>query len=100
MDWSVHIPKLVDYWCRILLGHPGYDGRVLGPHRRVHEIDAFHPELFDRWYNLFVVEVDDGWRGPIADKAKAHAAHIAATLARHLLGADWAPPPSADRGSG
>ena len=91
VDWSVHIPKLVDYWCRVLLGQPGYDGPLLGPHRRVHEIDALHPELFDRWYNLFLAELDAGWRGPIADKAKAHAAHVAATLARRLLGADWAP---------
>ncbi len=29
-DWAVHIPKLVDYWCRVLLGHPGYRCYPLG----------------------------------------------------------------------
>ena len=26
VDWSVHIPKLIDYWCRVLLREPCYDG--------------------------------------------------------------------------
>ena len=35
VDWSVHLPKLVDYWCRVLLGQPGYDGFVLGAHQHL-----------------------------------------------------------------
>ena len=93
VDWSVHIPKLIDFWCRVLLGHPGYDGFVLGAHQRVHELELFRPELFDRWYLLFVETLDQGWRGPIADGAKIHAARIAATLARRLLDLEWVPPP-------
>ncbi len=92
VDWSIHIPKLIDYWCRVLLSQPGYDGYILNAHREVHEIERFQPELFDRWYRLFAATVDDGWRGPIADTAKAHAARIAAVLARRLLGVDWEPP--------
>ena len=82
VDWAEHIPKLIDFWCRVLLGQPGYDGYVLGAHERVHELNAFTGEHFDRWYSLFVASVDQGWRGPMADKAKAHAARIAAVLAR------------------
>jgi hemoglobin len=89
VNWSVHIPKLIDYWCRVLLGHPGYDGYLLAPHARVNAISAFRPELFDRWYELFVTEVDDGWHGPMAEKAKRHAARVAATLARRFLDIDW-----------
>ena len=94
VDWSTHIPKLIDFWCRVLLGHPGYDGYILGAHEHVHELQEFNVELFDRWYLLFVASVDEGWRGPIADKAKAHAARIAAVLARRLIGLQWEPPPS------
>ena len=66
VDWSTHIPKLIDYWCRVLLGEPGYDGAILAAHRHVHEIDAFRLEHFDRWYALWVTSIDDGWSGPEA----------------------------------
>ena len=92
VDWSTHIPKLIDYWCRVLLNQPGYDGYILGPHERVHSLEAFRPELFDRWYLLFAMSVDGGWRGPMAEKAKAHAARMAAMLARKLTGLNWEVP--------
>jgi hemoglobin len=91
VDWAEHIPKLVDFWCRVLLGEPGYDGFVLGPHQRIHATEPLRPELFDRWYLLFVEAVDRGWSGPSADRAKAHAAQIAGTLARRILGVEWSP---------
>ena len=28
VDWATHIPKLIDYWCRVLLGQPGYEWAV------------------------------------------------------------------------
>jgi hemoglobin len=94
VDWSLHIPKLIDYWCRVLLGESGYDGYILAPHQHVHELEALREELFDRWYSLFVQSVDDCWFGPVAEKAKAHAARMAGTLSRRILGADWRPPRS------
>jgi hemoglobin len=92
VDWSIHIPKLIDYWCRVLLGQPGYDGYLLNAHQEVHEVDGFREEFFDRWYLLFVESIDASWEGPIADRAKRHAARIAAVLARRLLDIEWAPP--------
>jgi hemoglobin len=92
VDWSIHIPKLIDFWCRVLLGQPGYEGYILHAHQEVHAIEAFQLELFDRWYLLFTETVDDGWEGPIAEAAKAHAARMAGVLARRLLGVDWNPP--------
>lgn len=90
VDWSSHIPRLIDYWARVLLREPGYDGFILGPHRRVHEVEAFRVEHFDRWYGLFVDIVDDGWSGPIAERAKTHAGRTAEMLARQLQ-VEWAP---------
>ena len=92
VDWAEHIPKLVDFWCRVLLGQPGYDGFVLGAHQRVHEVECFKREFFDRWYLTFADTVDEGWRGPLAEKAKDHAARIATTLAGRLLGVEWQVP--------
>jgi hemoglobin len=90
VDWSVHIPKLIDFWCRVLLGEPGYDGYLLHAHAAVHDMETFRPEFFERWLRLFIETVDDGWEGPFADKAKAHARHVAAVLARRL-GVGWVP---------
>lgn len=84
VDWAVHIPRLIDYWCRVLLGDPGYDGRLLAAHAHVHEQQAFEPELFDRWLQLFGDSVDRGWTGPFAIRAKAHAVHMAGVLSRRL----------------
>jgi hemoglobin len=94
VDWTEHIPKLIDFWCRVLLGQPGYDGYILGPHQAVNQLERFRPEHFDRWYGLWVESVDARWAGPIAEVAKSHAAHMAAVLARRLIGVDWAPSPA------
>lgn len=96
VDWASHIPLLIDYWCRILLGHDGYQGAILAAHRHVHDRQALTPEHFDRWYSLWAMTVDDRWSGPGAEKAKHHAAKMGATLARRLLRIDWAPSASPD----
>jgi hemoglobin len=89
VDWALHIPKLIRYWCRVLLGEPGYDGYILAAHRSVHDLEPFEVELFDRWYRLFAETVDAGWVGPTAERAKRHAEWMATVLARRLLGVDW-----------
>ncbi len=91
VDWAVHLPKLVDYWCRVLLGTDGYDGLILGAHRQVHEREALTIDLFDRWYSLWTATVDRGWSGPVADAAKEHAARIGSVLARRVVGSAWTP---------
>jgi hemoglobin len=94
VDWSIHIPTLIDYWCRVLLGVPGYDGAILAAHRHVHDLSAFRVEHFDRWYALWALSVDAGWSGPLANRAKRHGARIARSLARQLLDIGWQPPAS------
>jgi hemoglobin len=91
VDWAEHIPKLVDYWCRVLLGEVGYAGHLLDAHRHVHRQAPFAPGHFDRWYGLWVDTVRAGWSGPVADRAVQHSARIATVLA-HRLAVDWSPP--------
>lgn len=91
VDWAEHIPRLIDFWCRVLHGDRTYQGAVMASHRRVHDLEPFRTEHFDRWYALWVATIDDGWSGPLADRAKAHAARVAAGMARHLAALDWRP---------
>jgi hemoglobin len=87
-DWCVHIPRLIDYWCRILLDERGYDGALLEAHREVHRRDPFRDEHFDRWYQLWVASIDARWCGTRAEQAKAHAAATAGLISRRLRGID------------
>ena len=100
VDWAEHIPLLIDFWCRVLHGDRAYQGAVLAAHRRVHALDPLTVEHLDRWYALWVSTVDDGWSGPLADRAKAHAARIGAGLAHQLMDTTWHPAvdlPAGDR---
>ncbi len=87
-DWAAHIPRLIDYWCTILLGERGYNGALLEAHREVHRRDPFRDEHFDRWYQLWVAATDARWCGPRAEQAKAHAAATAGLISRRLRGID------------
>jgi hemoglobin len=91
VDWERHIPLLIDYWCRVLLHQPGYDGSILDAHAHLHSLEPLRPELFDRWYRLWATSVDSRWSGPIAETAKHHAARIGGTLARRIPGFEWQP---------
>jgi hemoglobin len=91
VNWAEHIPKLIDFWCRVLLGQPGYAGAVLAAHRDLELLGAFQVEHLDRWYELWTARVDERWSGPLAELAKSHAARVGATLARQLLGVAWHP---------
>ena len=93
VDWSVHIPRLIDYWCRVLLGDASYAGSVLSAHRHVHDVSPLRLEHFDRWNSLWVRAIDDNWSGPIAERAKTHAARIGAALAHQVLHTEWRPAP-------
>ena len=91
VDWTTHIPTLIDYWCRTLLGEPGYRGAILAAHRHVHDLDALRLEHFDRWYEMWARSIDATWQGPIAENAKRHAERVGASLTRQLLDRDWQP---------
>ena len=86
VDWSEHLPKLTDFWCRLLFGLPGYAGNPLRAHQRVHTKRAFTDEHFERWLDLFHETVDLGWTGPNAEKVKAFAVKVARAHSRQLVG--------------
>lgn len=92
VDWAEHIPKLVDYWCSILLGTEDRIGPVMAAHRHLHSLSPVRVEHCDRWFALWVNSVDRNWCGPVADRAKSHAAAIMAGMAKHLFGFEWSVP--------
>ena len=88
VDWSDHLPKLAAFWCRALLGLPGYEGNPIRAHLHVHQQHAFTPAHFRRWLSLFHDTVELGWTGPKADRALALAHQVAQVHGRQLTGQD------------
>jgi hemoglobin len=93
VDWAAHIPKLVDYWCCILLGTTGFAGEVTKAHRHLHELGAIRPEHCDRWYQLWIRCIDARWNGPQASRAQHHATVLMTALAKRIFGFSWSPAP-------
>jgi hemoglobin len=85
VDWSIHIPKLVDFWAGRLLGEPGYLGNPVGAHQPVLDRCPFGSPELARWLELWEETIDELFVGEVADTAKqrAHgAADAIAVLAR------------------
>ena len=96
VDWSIHIPTLVDFWCRVLLGEAPAGVSIFGRHAALHRLEPLTVEMFDRWFELWTATVDGSWEGPFADRAKAHAARVLETMARKIPGFAWSPPVAGD----
>jgi hemoglobin len=80
IELDVHLPHIKDYWCKLLLGETGYRRHTMNIHRQLHARRALTPEDFQRWLNLFVATVDDGYSGPGAERAKRVARAIAGNM--------------------
>jgi hemoglobin len=90
VDWSVHIPKLVDFWAFRLLDRPGYRGNAVGAHQAVLDRCPFGDAELERWLELWEETVDELFVGETASRAKerAHLAGdaIASLMRRHARG--------------
>jgi hemoglobin len=86
VDWSEHLPKLTAFWCRALLGQPGYSGNPFAAHAEVHRKRAFTSAHFRRWLSLFHETLELGWVGPRADRAAELADNVARVHSQQLIG--------------
>jgi hemoglobin len=86
VDWSEHLAKLTAFWCRALLGIPGYVGNPFRAHRDVHQQEAFTAAHFRRWLEIFEDTVVLGWVGPNAGRALALAHEVARVHGHQLIG--------------
>lgn len=86
VDWHEHIPKIAEFWNKMLLGIDGYEGKPMEAHFLIHQKEPFTHEHFRRWLELFQETVDGGWAGPFAQEIKRKAVKIALVHSRELTG--------------
>ena len=75
-DWDVHLPKMYQFWERLLFGTGEYQGNPFQKHVSL----PVAKEHFTSWVNLFVRTVDERFAGPKAEEAKRLARSIAGTF--------------------
>ncbi|MEM0954333.1 MAG: group III truncated hemoglobin [Pseudomonadota bacterium] len=85
VDLEQHMPHIVDYWAKLLLGERDYQRHTMNIHRRLHGKRTLEPADFQRWLRYFQGAVDAGWVGPRAARAKRIAATIAQNMQSALL---------------
>ncbi len=86
VDWAEHLPKLTAFWCRALLGIPGYTGNPFQTHATVHRKRPFTGAHFRRWLELFHTTLEQGWAGQAADRAHRLVDDVAKAHSAHLIG--------------
>lgn len=84
LDLEKHLPKIVSFWEKILLGNPVYFGNPMLVHQKLHQISAFEKKHFDRWLEIFNQTIDKLFSGTTAEKAKSKANIIAESLLNRL----------------
>lgn len=92
VDWNEHLPKLTEFWSRVLLGIHGYSGNPLKAHFEIHEQERFTHAHFERWINLFYDAVQGGWQGPVVDRALNLARNVARVHSTQLTGEPYIAP--------
>lgn len=84
VDWSEHLPKMVEFWSWQLLGVRGYEGQPLPVHQEVATRFPVGATQFTRWLELFDETIDEHFRGPGAEATHVRARKMAAAMQRLL----------------
>jgi hemoglobin len=81
LNMAQHTQVIADFWDGILFGSNSYKGDPFGKHLKLN----LAAKDFDRWVELFDQTINDSFKGPVAEEAKARAGTIAQVF-KHKLG--------------
>lgn len=87
LDLEAHIPVIVDFWESRLLGTGSYKRNAFARHAALHVQEPLTSEHFARWLVLWTTALDDGFAGPIVERAKVTATLVAEAFHARLHGA-------------
>ena len=75
LEFERHLPKMIDFWCFVLLGETGYSTNVVEKHIHM----PLKAEHFERWLQIFNRTLDEFFDGENVEIAKQRAFTIAWT---------------------
>lgn len=79
-----HLPIIVNFWEKILLGKQVYFGNPLAVHLKLNEKSPLKFEHFQRWVHIFSRTIDELFNGTTAENAKLRAKMIAHSLNQRI----------------
>ena len=87
LDFSKHIPVIVDFWETILFTTHSYKKNAIAPHLHINELSRMEEKHFTRWLKLFSETLDELFSGPNAETAKQRAVSIATIMRIKIMNA-------------
>lgn len=82
-DWSLHLPKMYDFWSTVVLRTGRYAGRPLEAHQRLPELTAAHfARWLDLWRHTVARVVPEAGQNAFVVPAERMAANMRAALLR------------------
>ncbi len=84
IDWSTHLPVMVQFWRTIVFGDGGYQGNPLMAHMKWASDVRMDENKFQHWLALFHQTIDDLYAGPYAEMMKLRSANMATMLPRRI----------------
>lgn len=85
IDLEQHLPRIVDYWCKLLLGDTSYQRHTMNIHRDLHAKQPLTEADFKQWLTLFERTLVHHFHGDGADRAMYLARRIAANMQKALI---------------
>ena len=73
VNWATHMPQMYAFWNGVLLGEPGFTGRPMMKHIKVHYQEPIESQHIDRWIQLWHETLDALFEGPTVSEAKRRA---------------------------
>ncbi|HRD53395.1 MAG TPA: group III truncated hemoglobin [Flavobacteriales bacterium] len=87
LDWDHHIPRIVSFWCMVLLGDRSYQGDPMTAHILLSRKQPMQAAHFAQWLMHWEATVDDLFEGAKAEEAKQRARTIASVMEHKVKGA-------------
>ena len=85
VNWEKHLPIMYDFWESIILGHSTYSGNPMQVHTQLNEKSALKKEDFDRWLQIFELNLKENFAGKYTEIANQRAISIATVMQLKIL---------------
>ena len=80
LNLEVHLPRIVDFWCSLILGHSSFKGNPMVKHIALSRKEKLTPDHFQRWLQLWSDTVREQFEGPNASITIQKAEQIAGLM--------------------